>query len=118
MFEEASSLGQGSFASMTITTVGYGDCYPISTGGKAVAGCIMLGGMLILALPITVIGSNFVKMVELYATDHRILRGTPWLVGGCMGRHSLQGVGRVQGWCLFSRPQGEVGWGVDGDPSG
>ena len=57
-----------------MTTVGYGDCYPLTVVGKAVATVTMLLGVLILALPITVIGSNFAKMVEVYESDIALLR--------------------------------------------
>ena len=51
---------------VTMTTVGYGDCYPLSVAGKLMAMVTMLLGVFILALPITVVGSNFHKMVEMY----------------------------------------------------
>jgi len=54
---------------VTMTTVGYGDCYPLSFPGKLLAMATMLLGVLILALPITVVGSNFHKMVEMFEED-------------------------------------------------
>jgi hypothetical protein len=57
------------WAMVTMTTVGYGDCSPLSGLGKTIAVVAMLSGVLILALPITVIGSNFAKMVEMFEDD-------------------------------------------------
>lgn len=47
------------WAIVTMTTVGYGDVFPVETAGKAVATLAMLLGILVLALPLSVIGSNF-----------------------------------------------------------
>jgi len=57
------------WALVTMTTVGYGDCYPITVIGKFLTVFAMIFGVLALALPITVIGSNFAKMVEMYADE-------------------------------------------------
>jgi len=44
---------------VTMTTVGYGDDYPTSMGGKMVAILTMFCGLIVLSLPITIIGANF-----------------------------------------------------------
>jgi len=62
------------WAFVTMTTVGYGDCYPVTNGGKLLAMATMVLGVLILALPITVVGSNFQKMVEMYEEDTSSMR--------------------------------------------
>lgn len=44
---------------MSMTTVGYGDVVPVTVAGKlAASGCI-LGGTLVVALPITIIFNKF-----------------------------------------------------------
>lgn len=47
------------FTVVTMTSVGYGDMSPITPLGRLVASCIMLSGILTLAVPITLIGNKF-----------------------------------------------------------
>ena len=52
------------WAVVTTTTTGFGDLVPYSVSGKIVAICCAYYGVLLLALPITVIGSNFDKILN------------------------------------------------------
>jgi len=44
---------------VTMTTVGYGDMYPISTGGRCIGILTMFSGLLVIALPVIIIGKDF-----------------------------------------------------------
>jgi hypothetical protein len=45
----------------TLTTVGYGNEVPVTVPGKIIAGLTMMAGILIIALPTSVIGANFMQ---------------------------------------------------------
>jgi len=60
------------WAAVTMTTVGYGDMYPTTSKGMLVASVTMITGILILALPITVIGSNFAVEYAEFLRQQRI----------------------------------------------
>lgn len=49
---------------VTMSTVGYGDMTPVTLPGKIVGCVTMLTGTLVLALPISVIGTNFQKVMK------------------------------------------------------
>jgi len=56
---------------VTVMMVGYGDMFPVTVEGKIVAsGCIVVG-ILIMALPISVIGSNFSRTWSQYEAKVR-----------------------------------------------
>ena len=47
------------WAVVTVTTLGYGDVYPVTKLGKVIGGLCAMSGAIILALPVSVIGSSF-----------------------------------------------------------
>ena len=49
---------------ITLTTVGYGDAYPITGVGKVIGGVVALMGVLIVAIPTGIISSSFVQKME------------------------------------------------------
>ncbi|MDO1499770.1 ion transporter [Winogradskyella maritima] len=52
------------WAIITLTTVGYGDVYPITMGGKMFTFFILLIGLGIVAIPTGIISSSLTKVVE------------------------------------------------------
>ena len=52
------------WAIVTLTTVGYGDVYPITVGGRIFTFFILLIGLGIVAIPTGIISSSLTKVVE------------------------------------------------------
>jgi hypothetical protein len=61
------------WAITTMTTVGYGDTYPITNAGRAIGGLTMIIGILCVALPTTILGvqfsDNYGRVTEQKARD-------------------------------------------------
>lgn len=63
--EKFSNIGESFWwAVATLTTVGYGDVYPITGWGKLISGIIALLGIGMVALPTGVISSAFIERVQ------------------------------------------------------
>ncbi len=55
------------WAMTTLTTVGYGDMVPITPGGRALSGIVMLFGFCMFALPVGIIATAFAR--EIHSRD-------------------------------------------------
>lgn len=62
------------WAVITATTVGYGDITPTSEWGRLVACILAILGIVVLAMPIAVIGSNFAREHDRYFSIKNCLR--------------------------------------------
>ena len=49
---------------ITLTTVGYGDVFPVTTWGRVVAGMIAIVGIGLFALPAGILGSGFLEQIQ------------------------------------------------------
>lgn len=54
------------WASITMTTVGYGDLYPTSPGGRVLAVACAMCGLILMAMPISILGDNFSREYTAY----------------------------------------------------
>eukprot|EP00929_Paragymnodinium_shiwhaense_P086707 TRINITY_DN47165_c0_g1_i1.p1 TRINITY_DN47165_c0_g1~~TRINITY_DN47165_c0_g1_i1.p1 ORF type:complete len:793 (+),score=146.01 TRINITY_DN47165_c0_g1_i1:195-2573(+) len=60
------------FCIVTYTTVGYGDVSPVTVPGKMVATCTMLVGIIVLAMPISVVSMNFGSVWKEFQDEERL----------------------------------------------
>ena len=63
------------WAVITLTTVGYGEVYPITVLGKCIASVIAICGIGIFALPTGILGAGFVEEIE--KRKHRKIKVCP-----------------------------------------
>jgi voltage-gated potassium channel len=52
------------WAVATLTTVGYGDIYPITTLGKVISGAVAVLGIGLIALPTGIISAGFIEKIN------------------------------------------------------
>lgn len=52
------------WAMATVTTVGYGDVYPLTVPGRIIASLTMVTGIVMIALPVGIIATSFVDVIK------------------------------------------------------
>ena len=57
------------WAVVTLTTVGYGDVYPVTTGGKVFTGVILMIGLSMISIPSGLLASSFSKVFSKHDKD-------------------------------------------------
>jgi voltage-gated potassium channel len=60
------------WAVATLTTVGYGDVFPVTGAGKLLAAVISILGIGMFALPTSILGAGFVEELQARKSAHRI----------------------------------------------
>jgi len=58
------------WALITLTTVGYGDMYPISSWGRIVGGLVAVLGIGLVALPTAILSTGFLRQLQRKAKKH------------------------------------------------
>eukprot|EP01060_Flectonema_neradi_P006601 TRINITY_DN1446_c3_g1_i1.p1 TRINITY_DN1446_c3_g1~~TRINITY_DN1446_c3_g1_i1.p1 ORF type:complete len:638 (+),score=84.13 TRINITY_DN1446_c3_g1_i1:102-2015(+) len=58
----------------TLTTVGYGDHYPVTIAGKIVGGFCIISGLFVVAFPVILISHNFQEIIEEAKTMEQVMR--------------------------------------------
>jgi voltage-gated potassium channel len=62
---------------ITLTTVGYGDTYPVTGAGRFIAACIAVLGIGMFALPAGILGAGFVEELQKNKEENKELRRCP-----------------------------------------
>jgi len=63
------------WAVATFTTVGYGDIFPITIGGKIVAGLMAFLGIGLVAVPTGIISAGFIEAIEIDKHEETVTDG-------------------------------------------
>ena len=94
------SIGDGLYmTAITLTTIGYGDAYPITTLGKVMGGITALMGVGIVALPTAILGAGFMERLREKREDAKAQERCPHcgkLVHGEEGSVSVAVTGPLQ----------------------
>mmetsp|Transcript_15392 Transcript_15392/g.36567 ORF Transcript_15392/g.36567 Transcript_15392/m.36567 type:complete len:794 (+) Transcript_15392:707-3088(+) len=61
------------WALVTVLTVGYGDMYPQTILGKLMASVLMITALIVIALPVSIIGTNFTLAWERFKEEQKAL---------------------------------------------
>lgn len=71
---------------VTLTTVGYGDMYPITVPGQILASIVAIAGIGIVALPTSIISSGFIEIIEREKRKkekHEVIESTTYMCECC-----------------------------------
>eukprot|EP00736_Rhodelphis_marinus_P012195 Rmarinus@m.16813 len=69
------------WACVTMTTLGYGDMVPSTLLGKLIGGLCSVMGLLVIALPVSIIGSNFEETFTKYQLETNPVHNSGYLQG-------------------------------------
>ena len=77
-YQHIESIAHGMWMSIiTLTTVGYGDYFPKTAGGKVASGACALSGIVLIALTVSIVANNF---RQIYASTEVRMRLNQWAI--------------------------------------